>query len=496
MLNKEIIFANPDSAQSRKISLLIKNGRLKKLAPRLYTSNLIDSPENIVRRNIIEILAWRVPGCVISHKSALLLKPTIKGNIYITAKENRKITDIPGVIINVLKGSGPLDTDIRLGQSDVYVSSEYRWMLEVMQPARNGRDGENKSFPVDFIENRLEAMIRGGGEERVNAFRDKAREIAPQLGLQTEFDKLSKIISALLSTHDSGILTTEGGKARSAGSPIDTRRIPILECLFDYLQDMYFPDAKDANTTEDEFRLFSFFESYFSNYIEGTEFTIEEARQIVETGIVLPKRTADSHDILGTYKVLSSRHEMSHVPQDESEFLELLRHRHATLMAGRPDCSPGLFKMLDNRAGLTEFVPHELVEGTLKYGFKYYRALKEPIARAIFMMFLCSEVHPFTDGNGRVSRIMMNAELVAAGQTRIIIPTVFREDYILSLRKLSRNCEPDAFVRVMQKMQKFSSNLWGSDFQQLDRYLKLCNAYDKPELARLNIIDRFVDTIL
>lgn len=45
------------------------------------------------------------------------------------------------------------------------------------------------------------------------------------------------------------------------------------------------------------------------------------------------------------------------------------------------------------------------------------------------MMFMISEVHPFNDGNGRVARVMMNAELVRADQSRIIVPTVFREDY-------------------------------------------------------------------
>ena len=33
-------------------------------------------------------------------------------------------------------------------------------------------------------------------------------------------------------------------------------------------------------------------------------------------------------------------------------------------------------------------------------------------------MFLVSEAHPFADGNGRTARIMMNAELIAAGQER------------------------------------------------------------------------------
>ena len=35
------------------------------------------------------------------------------------------------------------------------------------------------------------------------------------------------------------------------------------------------------------------------------------------------------------------------------------------------------------------------------------------------MMFLIAEVHPFADGNRRTARIMMNAELAAAGEERI-----------------------------------------------------------------------------
>ena len=45
-----------------------------------------------------------------------------------------------------------------------------------------------------------------------------------------------------------------------------------------------------------------FYESYFSNYIEGTEFSIEEARSIVETQTPPAERPADGHDILGAYR--------------------------------------------------------------------------------------------------------------------------------------------------------------------------------------------------
>ena len=75
-LSKEIIFSSSNSSVSRKISLAEKSGKLKKIAPRIYTSNMRDSPESIVKRNLIEILAWRYPNAVISHRSAQELRPT------------------------------------------------------------------------------------------------------------------------------------------------------------------------------------------------------------------------------------------------------------------------------------------------------------------------------------------------------------------------------------------------------------------------------------
>ncbi len=467
-----------------------KGVKSKKIAPKIYTTNLIDSSENIIRRNLFEILAWRLPGCVISHKSAQLLRPTEQGYIYITYSFTKKITDYPGIVLNIMQGPTHIASDIRLGSSDVYCSSEYRWILEVLQPARKNKDGESKGLPISAIEERLDSMIRIGGEERLNLFRDRAREIATELNLTQEFEKLNKLISALLATHSSNILTTTQGKARAAGEPMDPARIPIFEALYEELSNRYFPVYEDNNKSEEAFRMFSFFESYFSNYIEGTEFEISEAKQIVDTGITIPKRIADSHDILGTFKLLSNRQEMSLIPKTEDEFIKLLQHRHSVLLEGRPECSPGFFKDVRNRAGNTEFVAPELVIGTLKYAFKLYCNLKEPFAKAAYMMFICSEIHPFIDGNGRVSRIMMNAELFSQGQIRIIIPTVFREDYILSLRSLSRHKNPQPFINVLQKMQNFSANLWGEDFYALDAYLRECNAYSKPDEAKLLYINR------
>jgi hypothetical protein len=486
-LSKEIIFSSSDPNISRKISQSVKAGKLKKIAPRVYTTNMIDSEENIVKRNLIDILAWRYPNAVISHRSAHELRPTENGDFFISYNFRKKITDLPGITLNINDGPEAIGGDILL--NGIFIASEYRWMLECMQISK--RQGEHsKVLPVSFIESRLEKMILIQGEERLNEFRDKLREVSVLLNMSGEFEKLNRIISALLSTHNVNVLTNESSKARAAGIPHDSTRVELFSILFDALKDHFFVERSNKSTDEDSYRLFSFFESYFSNYIEGTRFTINEARSIVETGIAIPKRIKDSHDILGTFTVISNRAEMNKTPSTPDELFDLLLNRHRVLMREREDCNPGQFKDKNNQAGNTFFVDHTLVKGTIIQGFKFYAALKEPMAKAIFMMFMISEVHPFIDGNGRIARIMMNAELFTGGQSRIIVPTVFREDYILALRKLSRSKEPHTYIRVMEKLHKFSSNLFGNDFDELNNYLIACNAYEEPENAHLKYIER------
>lgn len=485
-LHKELILASGEAKETMMISRLIDKGRIKKLASKVYTTNLIDSPESILRRNLLELLAWRFPGCVISHRSAQTMRPTEQGNVYITYTFTKRIDTYPGLILNVMEGPKALTTDIPMGALDLYIASEQRWLLEVLQPARRGKDGESKAIPQTEIEQRLEKMLNAGGEHMLNTFRDKARETAEQLGMQTEFERLNHLISSLLSTHEASILTSIVGKARAAGNPVDENRIALFEKLYDYLQSNQFVPLQPTYNDERSYQLFAFFESYFSNYIEGTQFEISEAKQIVDTGVTLPMRREDSHDILGTYKLLSNRSEMRITPQNENELIDILRYRHRIMLEGRENCTPGMFKQRANQAGDTVFVAPELVEGTIRYGFRYYRNLSSPLARAIFMMFLCSEVHPFVDGNGRIARIMMNAELSATDTARIIVPTVYREDYLLALRKLSRNAIPDTYVTVMRRLQQFSASIPCADFETAKSFLQKANAFSDAEIARLN----------
>jgi Fic family protein len=132
-------------------------------------------------------------------------------------------------------------------------------------------------------------------------------------------------------------------------------------------------------------------------------------------------------------------------------------------------------------------VDHQLVRGTLIKGFDFYRALVDPFARAAFMMFMISEVHPFMDGNGRMARVMMNAELVKAGQTRIIIPTVYRDDYMGALRRLTRRQDADPYIRMLSRAQEFSETVVGEDIDAMEDILQRSNAFKEHEHDRLRI---------
>ena len=181
---------------------------------------------------------------------------------------------------------------------------------------------------------------------------------------------------------------------------------------------------------------------------------------------------------------------MSIQPTSTDDLLKLLRERHAVLLSARKSKNPGEFKDKNNRAGATEFVDMQLVAGTLKKGYEWYSLLRHPFAKAAYMMFLISEVHPFLDGNGRIARVMMNAELSSKALSKIIIPTVYREDYMGAVKKLTKQRESDAYIRMLLRAWEFSSYVYDDDFNSMEAYLKKCNAFLTHKEGYLKIIPR------
>jgi hypothetical protein len=105
-------------------------------------------------------------------------------------------------------------------------------------------------LPLPQLEERLESIIRARGEESLNAIRDRAKEIAQDLGMSKEFRKLNNLISNLLATGRSKNLKSPAGIARALGEPLDPDRIRLFESLYEELAGQVFPEHKDKNTTD------------------------------------------------------------------------------------------------------------------------------------------------------------------------------------------------------------------------------------------------------
>jgi len=482
----ELIFASSNPKEAYKISKMLQEKKIRKIAPRIYSTNLEEAPSAIVKRNILEILGNLYPEAVLSHRSAFEFRPTATNKLFVTYTYTKKIK-LPGITINFLEGKGPIDGDNKM-IGELYVASEPRRFLENLQiTKKTGPDSKTLSIPQ--IEEKLDDILRIKGEEGLNILRDKARDLSKFLDMQKEYELLNKIIGALFTTKPSKILKSDLALSRSAGLPYDRHRIEIFEILFNYLHNKVFQEYPENNLTPNLFRNFAFFEAYFSNYIEGTVFEVYEAKEIVDRGIPLPARSGDSHDVLGTYQLVSDKNEMKNIPQNENDFLKILQSRHKILLSARIDKHPGEFKVKNNRAGDTHFVDIKLVRGTFIRGYNYYKILSDPFSRAAYIMFVVSEIHPFSDGNGRIARVMMNAELVNRNQCKIIIPTVYREDYLLTLKKLTRDKDPVPYVEMLSKAHKFSSHLNNDDYDELFKYLESHNAFYESDEGKHLIID-------
>lgn len=480
----DIFLSTSDTRKA--ISRLARAGSVRKIAPRLYTKKVKDDPETLIRRNLWLVIDLLFPGTIISHRTALEMRPSPEGTVNLTGPYNR-LVKLPGVTVRVADGP-PRFADDQTFMSNLARSSEARGFLESLSRSRTSKAG-SRSLPRKEIEMLLERKLASAGEASLNRIRDRAKEIAPLLGAEKELKELDAIVGALLGTRNTR-LKAPAAIARAQGDPFDTHRIENFSILMEALAAWEPISRATPPGSEMKFANVAFIDSYFSNYIEGTEFEIEEAVEIIFKNKIPSNRPEDAHDILATFRIAASRDDMGRSAQDLAtfeEFESVLASRHAIIMGARPDKAPGQLKDRPNRAGDTVFVAPDLVRGTLMKGYQMFRSLSRPFDRAAFMMFMVSEIHPFLGGNGRLARIMMNAELVSAQQARIVIPTVYRTDYLLGLRRLTRQREPLVFIRVLVRAQELVHQI---DFQNLDRAmaaLEKCNAFRDPEEAALRL---------
>ena len=93
-------------------------------------------------------------------------------------------------------------------------------------------------------------------------------------------------------------------------------------------------------------------------------------------------------------------------------------------------------------------------------------------------MFIVAETHPFNDGNGRIGRITMNTYLTAGHESRIIVPTVLRSDYLTALRQLSRSRRSGVLLDVLRFAHDYTSRIDFNSVEVATQTLRSTNAFE------------------
>ncbi len=475
----ELIFAvDLPPAQARAAQRQVAKDSLVRICKGVYAPKLADDERAaLVRRHWQRVAGMLAPGGVVSHVSAMHGGLLSTGQLTLSHPTvfNKKV-QLPGLLVRIVRGPGPLPGDLAIGTSGLYYASRPRFLLENI-----GRQGDLRA-PKEDVESLLVAVLNASGEKALNDIRDQAAALAQALGAEKALTQLRTMVGALLGTYAKGELRTKEGMAVATGAPIDSERMYRFEALAAHLRTQPMPRIESTLSGLAR-QHFALMESYFSNYVEGTKFNIEQAIDIVMNNAIVVNRPKDSHDILGVFRLAITSPYRDSPPVAGPEFLEGLERWHAEMLRMRPEANPGKPKLEVNYAGTTKFVEPAFVRGTLSEGSRLALSVPEGFARAVYYAFLVSEVHPFDDGNGRLSRLVMNAELTRTGLARIIIPTLYHPQYVDCARALTRSNAPGGFVKSLVNMARWSSQLDYANLDALIATIRMTNALEESPAA-------------
>lgn len=463
-----------DVASPPTLRRALRDERIQRVAPGVWSADLATPAEELIAGNIWQIVGRQFPDAVIVDRSAAVDGRVDGGVVTITTDTRATNLNLPGVSVLVRPIAVPVD-DLPWSFG-LRMATPARTLVDNLAVTR-GRHGHTpRTLSIAEVQDWLARKSITWDAVRMARLRSDAIELASAAGHAERAQRIDELFAELtgeqpLRQHSGRFL-----QATLAGQAWDDRRVALFDTVAAALQTPSdgTPEWLPPPETDGEL---PFFEAYFSNYIEGTEFPVEVAREIIETQTPPARRRADGHDILGTHRCVVDPVGRAQTSTDVDALLALLRQRHATILVGRPEMGPGDWKDQNNQVGVFAFVDHQLVEGTLRRGLGHLAALPPGFVRALYLMFVISEVHPFLDGNGRVARLMMNAELSAVGVSRIVVPTVLRNEYISALRRAStQGGDVTALIAVLAFAWRWTSSMPWADPTATEGQLVATNA--------------------
>ncbi len=264
----------------------------------------------------------------------------------------------------------------------------------------------------------------------------------------------------------------------NANKPADKRSIKFDNTKFKFeLPDNYFDEVDKLNKKLSSKRpipketLKSLKESinlewtYNSNGIEGNTLTLRETQVVLE-GITVGGKSLKEH-------LEAINHEqailfLDDLIKDKKPITESnIKNIHQLVLKEIDDKNAGKYRDENVKIkGATHIPPDYLIVPELmkKLIINYDDWKKyHPIIRASLLHGELVKIHPFVDGNGRTSRLVMNLSLMNSGYLPVIIKKEKRLEYYNALDKAHTTGDYTDFVKLVNELE----------IEMLNKYLEL-----------------------
>ncbi len=201
-----------------------------------------------------------------------------------------------------------------------------------------------------------------------------------------------------------------------------------------------------------EFRHFGIRFTHDSNRIEGSSMNLEDVRNVLQFNQTPANKPLE--EIYETTNHMKAYENMINAKEDFS--MDLILDWHKTLFEQTNLEIAGKIRDSDVFIVGSEFTPpnHELVEGLLKNLFKWYNSEKETLDPALLSClfhFRFVSIHPFKDGNGRMSRMVMNFILYRNKMPMYDISYKIRASYFFALERANMKNNEIHFIQFFYK---------------------------------------------
>ncbi|RND41242.1 Fic family protein [Lacticaseibacillus paracasei] len=179
--------------------------------------------------------------------------------------------------------------------------------------------------------------------------------------------------------------------------------------------------------------------AYHSTGIEGNTLTLRDTQRILEAH-VLP--SSENHSLRELYEVDNHRRAfdflLTAAVEQQPFNSTLVRHLHYLLM-DRIRVDAGEYKTAGNRIQGASFrtaepfeVPFKIQEwcDNLNWRLDHAKTFDERLEALLDSHIKFEQIHPFSDGNGRTGRMLINYGLILDHQPLLVIERKDREHYI------------------------------------------------------------------